>query len=276
MKTGPQEPAYAIFFETGGPAEHHRILGLSNWLGRLFGRRTAAEVRRRNPALEAATKASAEIFERIPLSELIDDARRAELARALYLEIDSLCNSNDAITDCRDRFVICMLEHAAFQVLVIPPPPAEDISGLRDQTGVTGELHAHLKALCRKSDVLRPLLSGVAKSGDDAALETALQRHYWEIHWRLETLNAVRIALGDCTDPDWDKPFLHATCVTAEHNYRWLLELPPALDAAIARDVANACSLFTDIVLSGAADPAAEWRDYHESAGIPMPSARTA
>lgn len=247
---------------------------MSNWIGRLFGRRTAAEDRRRNPALEASTKASAEIYERIPLGELIDDAQRTELARALYLEINSLCNANDAVTDCRDRFVIAMLELAAFQVLVIPPPPAEDISGLRDQPGITGELHAHLQTLCRKSDLLRPLLSGIAKSGDESALEKALLQLYWEKYWRLETLNAVRVAIGDCTEPDWDRTFLHATCVTAEHNYRWLLELPPALEETTAREAANIYSIFTDIVLSGAADPAAEWHDYHESAGIPLPTAR--
>ncbi len=245
---------------------------MSNWLGRLFGRRTAAEERRRNPALAAATRASAEIYDRIPLRDFIDDSRRVELARKLYLEINSVCNATDPVTVCRERFVVAMLELAAYQVLIIPPPPAEDLSGLRGQPGVSGEMQAHLKILCGKSDVLRPVLSEVAKSGDAAALEAALCRHYWEAYWRQKTLNAVRIALSDCTSPDWDQPFLHAACVTAEHNDRWLLEMAPALEESVAQDAANAYSMFTDIVLSGADDPATEWREYVANAAIPLPS----
>ena len=66
-------------------------------------------------------------------------------------------------------------------------------------------------------------------------------------------------------------PFLHATCVRQEHVYRWDLELPPAFEENIAREAANAYAVFTDIVVSGAADPAAEWRIYCAGSNVPMP-----
>ena len=84
--------------------------------------------------------------------------------------------------------------------------------------------------------------------------------------------SGTRLELGDwIADGDWKQAFLHAASVTCEDVYRWELELPAAFEESIAREAATAYSLFTDIVLSGAENPALEWRDYHQNSGIPFP-----
>jgi hypothetical protein len=85
------------------------------------------------------------------------------------------------------------------------------------------------------------------------------QRGYWFAH----TLNAARVALGDYnSDPksDWFRPFLHAMCCWYESEYRKLLQLPPAIPGDDFQVAAMAYLGFSNIVLSGVADPLATWR----------------
>ena len=245
---------------------------MSNWLGRLFGARTAVEAQRRNPALEAKVRESAKVYERIPLREFISDERRSELARELYLEVNRICNSKQPAAVCREKYAAVMLEMASYQVLMIQPSPHEDPSGLREQPGITGELSAYLIDLFKKNDDLRAAKFDKAEMKGKADHQKLVQRLYWESYWLLGTLNAARIELGDSiVDGDWSEAFLHAACVNAEHVYRRDLELPPAFEANIARKASTAYSMFTDIVMSGTKDPAAEWREYYKGSGIPMP-----
>lgn len=242
------------------------------WLGRLFGSRTAVEERRKDPVLAAAVELSAHVYNQIPLHKMIDESRRSELARALYLEVNELCNSRDPVVDCRERFVAVMLELAAFQVLVIPPSPEDDPFDLRRQPGITGELQSHLTELFDSNDALRSALFAAGATSNETPLSDFVLRQFWELYWRLETLNAARVALGDVAPAnDWKHAFLHAASVNCEHLYRWELQLPAAFDEAIAKEASTAYSMFTDIVVSGAKDPEAEWREYHSSSNIPMP-----
>jgi len=247
-------------------------ISVSNWIGKLFGTRTAVEEQRQNPALEATVRKSALIYDRIPLREFINEARRAELGRELYLEISRICNSRQPVAICREKYAAAMLELASFQVLVIPAPPDDDVSGLRAQPGVTGELRAYLPDLFKKSDRLRTALFGESDIDEQADYWNLVQRLYWESYWSLETLNVARIELGDyIAEECWHEMFLHAACVNAENGYRWDLELPAAFDESIAKKASNAYSMFTDIVMSGSEDPAEEWREYYQGSGIPMP-----
>ena len=242
------------------------------WLGRVFGNRTAVEAQRSNPTVEAAVQGSAEAYAALPLGGLIDEDRRSELARSLYLEVSRICNSTHPVTTCREELAATMLRSAGFQVLVIPPEPEADGSGLRKQPGVTGELQAHLPRICQRNDLLRSAMFQETEAEDFDSLWPIVERLHWETRWLLDTLNATRIALGDQVDAnDWYLPFLHAACVQMEHTYRWELELDSAFDAAHAREAPSVYAVFSDIVLSGASDPVSEWRDYAARSGVPMP-----
>jgi hypothetical protein len=229
-------------------------------------------MQRKNPVIDAAVRQASLIYDEIPLKDFIDEERRSVLARELFLEVNRICNTINPEAECREHFAATMLKLASYQVLVIPPVPEEDVSGLRGQPGVTGELKEHIVRLCVKNDDLRSTMYGLTEPDQFDEVWEILQRLYWETYWLLGTLNAIRLGLRDTADgDDWYQAFLHATCVNLEHTYRWELELPPAFAENVAREAAEAYSVFTDIVLSGAADPCAEWRDYSRGMDIPKP-----
>ena len=194
------------------------------------------------------------------------------MARELFLEINRLCSARNPASACREKYATTMLELAPYQVLMINPEPEEDTSGLRGKPGVTGELQPHLVDLFKKNDDLRAARFDAGEVTGRTGHWELLQRLYWESYWLLHTVNAARIELGDTVaGADWHEAFLHASCVNAEHAFRWNLELPSAFDESIAKEAFNAYSMFTDIVMSGAPDPATEWREYFRDSGIPMP-----
>jgi hypothetical protein len=240
------------------------------WIGKLVGRQTAADKSRDNPVVERAVQDAAVIYSEIPLCNLIDEARRTQLARELYLEINRICNALDPLATCREQLVATMLWVASYQVLVIPEAPAEDPSGLRGRSGITGELGRHLADLCRIDDELRAFVHEQTESRDFDTLFPLIEKRFWEACWLLRTLDATRRALGDARD-DWFGPFLYAASARQEHAYRWELELPPAFDEAMAREAASVCAVFADIVLSGTEDPLTEWREYASSSGVQLP-----
>jgi hypothetical protein len=239
----------------------------------LFGASTAVKVGRENPVLNAIVKESAVIYEQAGLRDYITEEERSELSRQLFLEINSICNAAEPVLACRDRLAKTMLKFASYQVLVIPPMPEEDTSGLRGQPGITGQLKERMLQIVQKNDVLRAEMYGATDSRSYEALWEVVQRSYWKSYWFLETFNAARVEMNDVEKGnDWYRSFMHAACANQEHQYRWELEMPPALAEDVARVASTAYSVFTDIVLSGEQNPATEWRACHKDFNIPTPT----
>jgi hypothetical protein len=246
---------------------------MTSRLGNLFRRRTAVQSGRQNPVLLSTVDISSKIYDGIPLRNFIGDDARGTLARELFLEINGICNAFDPVVACREKLAKTMIKFASFQVLVIPPPPEADPSGLRSQPGISGELTEHLVQIAENNYELRSELSAAMDARTFDALWESLQRSYWQAYWFLETFNAARVELGDCKgEQDWFLPFKHAVCANYEHIYRRELDLPSAFDEDLASIAPDAYSIFTDIVLSGAEDPDLEWRDYYKDSNIPIPN----
>jgi hypothetical protein len=239
----------------------------------MFGAGTAAGTGREDPLLKAVVRESAVIYDQIPLRDYLTEEARADLGRQLFLDINEICNSTNPVLACRDKLATTMLRFARYQVLVIPPPPEEDPSGLRGQPGISGQLKERLLQIVQKNDELRSEMYKITDSRSYEAMWEGLQRSYWTSYWFLATYNAARIELRDVEkDKDWYRSFMHAACANQEHLYRWELEMPPALDADVARAASTAYSVFTDIVLSGEQNPVSEWQACHKDFNIPTPS----
>lgn len=245
---------------------------LLEWLRKVLGLRSAAEVRRENPVLVAAIKASAAVYQRTRLSTLIDYASCDSLSRQIYLETNAVCNSADPVVACREKLAMTMLRYALYQVLMIPAEPEEDTSGLRGLPGISGELSPHLEKL---ANLNMGLMADIHESDyfrEDADIAKVAEIQFWIHYWLLETLNVARQELGDMAKgTDWYQPFQHAVCASQENLYRIDLDMPSAFPDDIARSAPTAYSIFTDIVISGARDPVTEWRDYHDGLDIPIP-----
>ena len=242
------------------------------WLGKLFGFRSAVESRRENPVLVATVATSAQIYEQIPLRQYIDVETSEYLAREYYLEINAVCNAPSPQETGREKLVQAVLRNALYQVLVIPAEPESDDSGLRALAGISGELGAHIGTLATRNIALRSDMHGSDLYKDDVDPTWLVEAEYWKSVWLMKTLDAARRALQDSLDNnDWLRPFIHAACANQENLYRIDLDLPSAFDDAVARDASTAYSIFTDIVVSGARDPLAEWLEYHKGLQVPMP-----
>ena len=245
---------------------------MSRWLRGLFGASTAVRAGQENPVLHAVVTQSAVIFEQTPLRDYITEEERSELSRQLFLEINSVCNATDPMLAGRNKLATTMLKFASYQVLVIPPAPEEDPSGLRGQPGITGQLKERLLQIVQKNDVLRAEMHGATDSRSYEAMWEVVQRLYWKSYWLLGTFNAARIEMKDVEKGnDWYRSFMHAACANQEHLYRWELEMPPAFAEDVARAASTAYSVFTDIVLSGEQNPVTEWRACHKDFDIPTP-----
>ena len=203
---------------------------------------------------------------------MLDAEVRDELSRSLFLEINEICNSLEPVSTCREKLAAAMMTFASYQVLVIPPLPQHDLSGLRLLPGVTGELKQEILRIARSTPELRSELFGLLQDTESDVLWQSLLTSYWKSYWRLETFNAARVELGDLTEErDWYAAFKHASCASAEAKYRRESGLPSAFDPQIAAIAPTAYAIYTDIVLSGAGDPDREWRDYHAGSNIPAP-----
>ena len=71
------------------------------WIIALFEGRSAVEKRRDNPVLLTTVAKSAEIYERLPLGQLIDAESSDQLARLFYVEIDTVCNAAEPLAAVR-------------------------------------------------------------------------------------------------------------------------------------------------------------------------------
>ena len=88
--------------------------------------------------MAAAVQRSAVVYSEIPLHPLISEARRSELARELFLELNRLCKPVGMQRPPAGKVLpSVMLALATYQVLVIPAPPEDDRFGLRAQPGIS-------------------------------------------------------------------------------------------------------------------------------------------
>jgi len=242
------------------------------WLRKLFGVRTAVQTGREDPVLRAAVKKSSLIYQRIPLREFIDEETRRKLSRQLYLLLSGISRASDPVTAGREKLTAMMLEFAMYQVLIIPPPPDSDPSELRGRPGISGQLREYTFTLVGQNEDLCRHSRGVEVPLTADGASIFVQRSFWTRYWFLESINAVRLELGDCRNAgDWFGPYMHAACAHREHMYRRELSLPPSFVMDDADAAATAYSILTDIILSGAEDPISEWREYFKDSNIPCP-----
>lgn len=245
---------------------------MPGWLNKIFTARTAVQAGRDNPVLRSAVDRSSRIYEKLPLREFIDEEARKILSRHLFLTINEICNAIDPVITCREKLSVTMLEFSLYQVLVIPPAPENDPSELRGQPGISGELSTRIFSLASKNGELARNLRSLVESKTPDSVRRFVLRSYWTSYWVLESINAVRIELGDYDEnDDWYRPFMHAACAKREHSCRRDLSMPSNFSAEIAEIAPTAYSIFTDIVLSGSRNPAEEWREYYRDSGIPNP-----
>ena len=139
----------------------------------------------------------------------------------------------DPTRGVRLKLIEIMMQTAAYQVLVIPPRPELDESGLRSFEGITGELKSRIPELAEKDDHLKELFYSLDNTAKDIKdMVDAILLQYWTSSLYLSAFHVARCALKDYhNDPyqDWYRPCFISQCIWMESNYRNTLGLPSAL-----------------------------------------------
>jgi hypothetical protein len=226
-------------------------MGLRSWIAEGLATKAAISAFRNNPVVQAAVIHSSTVFDSLPLKNHLTEDTKSHLANTLFQRIQAICLSPDQIAACRTEFCGSVIEVVNYQVLVLPPPPEADPTGLRGQPGITGELKAHLVEVAQKNKEVRELMYPVSEHPTHNEVWDMVLLLYWRSHWFAETFNAARIALQDSNPDkarDWYKPFLHAMCASQENRYRKEIGLPRVLRDDLA---SIAYSTMMNFVLGG-------------------------
>lgn len=252
----------------GETAIHDWAMGLFDAVQNALAKRNARKHLEKNPVLRAAMIRSNLAFDSTGMTEFSDETKDA-LSQQLLERVYQIVLSDDQVATCRQHFTDAVLELSIYQVLVLPPYPEEDDTGLRGTQGISGELKPLLLEVAQVNEHIKEEVYGaVAEPTYDDVWNTVLFR-YWRSWWFAETFNACRKELGDYNldkNRDWYKPFLHANCVFYEGQYRDELDLEPALGIDKFDLVPIMYSTFTQSVLGGAKYPDLHWREHYSKA----------
>lgn len=178
----------------------------------------------------------------------------------------AIANSENPVLENRKRLAAAVAECARLQVLVLPPIPEPDGTGIRGQWGVSGELKSRLLELATANKDLREWLYGFEGMDTWNAIWNAVLLRYWIVLARANVLSALRGPLDDShpvRERDWFKPFLATQCGRYEHEYRESLGMPSnlATDHFAATMQCMKLALFVNCVVQGARYPDLDWRD---------------
>ena len=117
-----------------------------------------------DPNFQAVVRVSAQALEESPLkSHMSADWLERQSANLNYFILQILGSKNPVLA-CREALVGATYQFARYQVIVLPPEPEEDITGLRGQPGITGGIKEHLLKLAAIDDELKVEISAFAGS----------------------------------------------------------------------------------------------------------------
>jgi hypothetical protein len=199
----------------------------------------------------------------------VNEGLREEMRTKFIEEGADIARSEGPAMELRTRLSGAVSEMARLQVLVMPPYPEEDETGIRGQYGVSGELKARLLELATKSNELREWLHGFGQMNTWDDVWNPVLVRYFIVVARANILAALRRPLDDAhpiASMDWYKPFVATQCGYHEHVYRKALGMPSTLaaDPIDASLESIKLGIFANCVVQGAKYPDLDWKDRME------------
>jgi hypothetical protein len=191
------------------------------------------------------------------------DDGKAQIVTRIIDEMQQLLAGPNPAQAIRMRTCEFMLITAETQVLVIDPPPAPDVTGLRNFEGITGELQARIPELTKANEGLEKFfysLSNEPKSFQDYL--DVIEYRYFSMHLSMSAYNKARIALGDKhanVKRDWFRPAFTSFCIWQENTYREELSMPRAISGDDADLKALLHSTWMNRLQEGIPDPRLAW-----------------
>jgi hypothetical protein len=96
---------------------------------------------------------------------------KEEQGRIWAGKVSEILESSDPLQKARSEIVSFVIALAPFQVLVLPPLPAVDETGLRGWLGISGELQRQLELVSSTDEPLATYLQGIRSFNDTCRSE---------------------------------------------------------------------------------------------------------
>ncbi len=170
--------------------------------------------------------------------------------------------SNTPILVNRQLLAESVLQCAKFQVLVIPPHPEHDVSGLRGHLGISGELKAKILEIIKLDKDFETFPSGLSFEQAWNQIQYAYRRA-WAYMNLFEGIRHEYDDIHAVQDKDWFRPFFASQCAYSESKFREALGMSNVLDKVSVGGVSAGplYGKFKEIVLHGDQYPDIAWEE---------------
>lgn len=217
---------------------------------------------KKSPVLSSLHERSENLISEICQNGIGEDVAR-DWARQTFSHLLPALNSRDARIECRKLLVEWALLSSDYKVMMIPPAPEPDWTGLRGLPGISGELPKYKMRLAEVYEPIRALLHAGSVGINQTTVQDAILVLGTQAGYLVNMANSARIRLDDYhhdLDKDWFHPMIYSFAVSSENDMRRRIGLPVSLDEEIA---ALAHKTMVEVVLSGSQFPDVTWREHY-------------
>jgi hypothetical protein len=241
---------------------HHRGGLTISKIGQALSGFFAARAIKKSPTLSALHERSEKLISEIRQKGIGEDIVRA-WAQQTFEHLLSALNSRDPKIECRRLLAEWALLYGDYQVMMIPPFPEPDWTGLRGLQGISGELWDYRVELARTYGPIRDAIHAAPVEVNKTTVGDVILVFHTQASYLVNMANTARIAIDDYhhdLDMDWFRPMTYSFCVSSENSLRKLIALPTSPDEDMA---ALMHSTMLQHVLNGSRFPDVAWREHY-------------
>lgn len=217
---------------------------------------------KKSPVLSLLHDRSEKLISEICQNGIGEDVAR-DWARQMFAHLLPALNSRDARIEYRKLLVESALLSSDYNVMMIPPAPEPDWTGLRGLPGISGELPKYKVRLAEVYAPIRDLLHAGSLEINQTTVQDTILVLATQAGYLVNMANTARIAIDDYhhdLGKDWFRPMMYSFAVSSENGLRRRIGLPVSLDEEIA---AITHKTMADVVLSGSRFPDVTWREHY-------------
>jgi hypothetical protein len=228
-------------------------LGTTAMLGKLFDKwREQSQIRQilKNPIVQGGQLAVSQYWTNN--TEVIKDFSKELIettAGKMMETVIGVASSQNPLMANREKLAGYVADCAQYQVLVIEPPPAEDVTGARGHYGVSGRLRERLVEIATKNKNVKEFMHGFpeVKTWDDV-WNPVLMRYRYCYAW-MHIFHLLRAHIGDFNkEREWFRPFYLCMCGWQEHLIRDSIGLPTLMGDDASLKALMLSSFFNRVV----------------------------
>ena len=205
--------------------------------------------------LAQAIKAHTQEYFSLPSLASFSQESRERLVGDFCQRISLIYQSENPIVACREALAEYTLLLTQLHVHCLKEFEKAE-QHYKNNPYISGQVWRHIRESSDHHEELAQWKSDSPELTDEDLIANANVRSALYLYYA-NGMNIVRLALGDCTERNWYRPFVEACLVNDEHQVREKLGLPVLVPGIIG---SLEYSVFLNFVISGEPDPFSAWQ----------------